>query len=216
MLCACSESFTDARDGQSYGIVQIGSRTWMSENLNFDMDGAEVGTGDAGNGAGGVVASFCPEGDARKCGEYGRLYTWAAAQKACPEGWRLPSREDFVALVEAAGGADGSLGQNSAGGVLKAKSGWFKKGNGTDGVGFRALPAGYMAAPESADGKPRPGKFDGIGGYAYFWSASPDPQESAFAQYLFLDFSSKTAQIASFDMNSARSVRCIATQPKIY
>lgn len=187
-LSACSESFTDARDGQSYNVVQIGTQTWMAENLNFDMGGAE--------------ASYCPEGDARKCGEYGRLYTWAEAQGVCPEGWRLPTREDFETLVKVADGlkADGSLDQNAAGAVLKSTSGWFKKGNGSDALGFKALPAGYMAADS---------KFDGIGGYAYFWSSTTDDGEGSFAHYLFLDFSSAAAELKSFDKGSARSVRCV-------
>ena len=54
-----------------------------------------------------------------------------------------------------------------------------------------------------------PGRFDGIGGYAYFWSATSDSEESAFAYYLYLDFSSRSAQIASFSKEDARSVRCV-------
>ena len=247
LLSACSESFTDARDGQSYDVVQIGSQTWMAENLNYAAV-AESGANASGNGA------YCPDGDERNCKRMGRLYTWAAAQTACPEGWRLPTREDFVALAKAAGDTAGSAGSSelngagvsagsselngadasvfaNAGAALKSSSGWFKKGNGTDGVGFRALPAGYMAAPEAAaeqldgtaaeqlDGTAAApsgesagesaGKFDGIGGYAYFWSATTDGQESAFAHYLFLDFSSSAAEIRSFDKLSARSVRCV-------
>lgn len=205
-LSACSESFTDARDGKSYRVVQIGSQTWMAENLNY----AATAVKDDGSAAG----SFCPEGDTRKCDEYGRLYTWAAAQSACPDGWRLPARADFESLIDAAGSMD------KAGAALKAKSGWFKKGNGSDALGFKALPAGYMAAAEPIDNSEAPdknseelssraGKFDGIGGYAYFWSATADDSEAAFAHYLFLDFSSAAAEFKSFDKASARSVRCV-------
>lgn len=196
-IVACSESFTDERDGQSYDVVEIGGKTWMAENLNFDM---------AATGASENSASFCPEGDSRNCSKYGRLYTWAAAQNACPMGWRLPTREEFESLVAAAGNGSAA----KAGAALKATSGWFKKGNGNDAVHFRALPAGFMSAVENSDGSAAgAGKFDGIGGYAYFWSSATDPDESAFAQYLFLDFSSDAAEIRSFVKSSGYSVRCV-------
>jgi uncharacterized protein (TIGR02145 family) len=34
-------------------------------------------------------------------GSYGRLYSWNCAAKACPDGWSLPTDEDFEALVSA-------------------------------------------------------------------------------------------------------------------
>ena len=120
LFIACSESFTDPRDGQSYDIVKIGERTWFAENLNFATEG-----------------SVCPEGDSRKCSEYGRLYTWDDARTSCPEGWQLPDSADFALLITEAGGAA------EAGEKLKSTGGWFKKGNGTDALGFGALPAGY-------------------------------------------------------------------------
>lgn len=174
-LLGCSESFTDERDDQSYKVVQIGTTTWMAENLNYA-----------------AVESFCPEGDNRKCDKFGRLYTWDAALKACPDGWHLPNAADFVALVNEAGS------EENAGVALKSKDGWFKKKNGVDVFGFAAIPAGYRTAD---------GKFDGIGGYAYFWSATEDAE--GFAKYLFLEFGSTAAAINALDKGSARSVRCV-------
>lgn len=208
-LVACSSNFTDDRDGQSYGMVEIAGQLWMAENLNFF--GNEVAAG-----------SICPEGDDRKCKEYGRLYTWAAAKVACPAGWRLPSRSDFEKLIAAADpsienmAASGDKayaieGSRVAGKILKSTSGWFKKGNGSDDLGFAALPAGYMTAAEPSGETPA-GKFDGIGGYAHIWSETADPQESSFAQYLYLDFSSAVARINSFSKTDARSVRCVKLQ----
>lgn len=180
ILAACSQSFIDSRDGKSYGVVQIGSQIWMAENLDYETDG-----------------STCPEGDIRNCEKYGRLYTWEAAQSICPEGWLLPDSLDFAKLVVQAGGL------SQAGDALKATDGWFKKGNGSDAFGFKALPAGYRGAVYEGEG----GAYDGIGGYAYFWSATETLD--GFAYYLFLDFSSKAANLNAFGKGDFRSVRCI-------
>ena len=191
LLSACSESFTDSRDGLSYGVIKIGEQTWMAENLNYATE-----------------SSAFPDGDSRNCKRLGRLYTWAETKTVCPEGWRLPTKADFESLIAAAVGEDAtseiaaqSPSQSLAGAALKARDGWFKKGNGSDALGFRALPAGYRGAD---------GKFDGIGGYAYFWSVTEDPENSeSNAYYLFLSFSSDAASINAFAKEDYRSVRCV-------
>lgn len=180
LFSACSESFTDPRDGNTYNIIQVGSQTWMAENLAYE--GAE---------------SSCPDGDNRNCSKFGRLYTWEVARTICPEGWRLPDSTDFATLIEQAGGMD------NAGKALKSTSGWFKKGNGSDDFGFEALPAGYRQGGSETT----PGKFNGIGGYAHFWSASESPDGLAY--YLLLDFSTPAAKIRAYGKDEARSVRCV-------
>lgn len=184
ILTACSESFTDSRDGQSYDVVKIGNLSWMAENLNYETE-----------------TSACPDGDSRNCKRMGRLYTWAEAKTVCPEGWRLPTKSDFAQLLT----------QLNAGVALKSRDGWFKKGNGSDEFGFNALPAGYRGAVlKTDDGTVTGGKFDGIGGYAYFWSATEDsenPESNAY--YLFLSFSSDAASINAFAKEDYRSVRCV-------
>ena len=150
-------------------------------------------------------ALFCPEGDSRNCKRLGRLYSWAEARSVCPDGWRLPTKEDFEALVAATSKeAAQSSSLSRAGAALKASDGWFKKGNGSDALGFRALPAGYRSAD---------GKFDGIGGYAYFWSATEDAENrESNAFYLFLSFSSDAASINTFAKEDYRSVRCVSSR----
>jgi len=185
LLMSCSESFTDSRDGQSYGVVKIGEQTWMAANLNFETAG-----------------SFCPEGDSRNCKRLGRLYSWAEASSVCPEGWRLPTKVDFEKLIAEMHKDGVASSKGDAGAALKAKDGWFKKGNGSDVLGFKALPAGYRGAD---------GKFDGIGGYAYFWSATEDDEfPESLAYYLFLSFSSDAASLNAFAKADYRSVRCVS------
>lgn len=181
MFVACSDSFTDPRDEQSYDIVQIGSDVWMAENLNYDIDG-----------------SVCPEGDKRNCSKFGRLYTWEMARSFCPEGWRLPNSADFGRLIANVGGVD------VAGEALKSKRGWYKKKNGSDAFGFKALPAGFRKAG---------GEFDGIGGYAHFWTASSAPLERA--EFLMLEFSRNAAVMDAAGRGELRSVRCIREQSNI-
>ena len=187
----------------SLAIVSLSLLTSCSESFTDSRDGLSydvVKIGDltwmAENLNFETAGSFCPEGDSRNCKRLGRLYSWAEARSVCPDGWRLSTKEDFESLVAAQ-----SSSLSRAGAALKASDGWFKKGNGTDEFGFNALPAGYRGAD---------GKFDGIGGYAYFWSATEDPENrEANAFYLFLSFGSDAASVNAFAKEDYRSVRCV-------
>jgi uncharacterized protein (TIGR02145 family) len=111
-------SFTDARDGQTYGTVKIGNQTWMAKNLNFDADG-----------------SACYRNEESNCVTYGRLYKWEAAMTACPSGWHLPTKDEWDILTNSVGGRSVEAEH------LRAASGWSVN-NGQDTYGFAALPGG--------------------------------------------------------------------------
>jgi uncharacterized protein (TIGR02145 family)/uncharacterized repeat protein (TIGR02543 family) len=129
-------SFTDSRDGKSYRTVEIGTQTWMAENLNYEPS--------SGN-------SWCYGNSADSCTKYGRLYDWNTAmggasssaanpsgvQGVCPSGWHLPSSSEWNDLMTAVGGS------STAGKKLKSQTGWNLGDNGTDEYGFSALPGGY-------------------------------------------------------------------------
>jgi len=105
--------------GQNYKTVQIGTQTWMAENLNYDASGSK-----------------CYDNDPSNCATYGRLYDWETANAVCPSGWHLPSDEDWTTLTDYVGGA------STAGSKLKAARGWDSNGNGSDAHSFSALPGG--------------------------------------------------------------------------
>lgn len=144
-------TFTDSRDGKSYKTVKIGGKTWMAENLNFDNSATATGS---------IDSSFCYDGIPANCEKYGRLYQEYAATAVCPEGWRLPTADDWRDLTTT---AKSEFGDNN--GSLRAVGEWENTIFGdnvtaTNASGFSALPAGYRA---------KTGECDGEGTKAYFW-----------------------------------------------
>jgi len=156
-----SGTFIDARDGQSYKWVTIGTQTWMAQNLNYNT------ANDTG--------SWCYNDSSANCTTYGRLYTWATAmgldtsynsklwqgpdsakhQGICPSGWHVPTDTEWGTLIA-------YVGADSARIKLSSTSGW-SSGNGTDAYGFSVLPAGYRLYG---------GTFLNLGDGAFFWSSS--------------------------------------------
>ena len=126
---------TDSRDGKTYKTVKIGEQIWMAENLNYK-----------------VKNSYCYNNQEWNCANYGRLYTWTAARKACPVGWHLPNNSEWEKLYSAMGNSPNAM---------QAK-GFVNWKYATNTHGFSALPAGHY----------NHGNFYRADSYAYFWSAS--------------------------------------------
>ena len=122
-FAAPQSTMKDSRDGQTYKTVKIGKQVWMAENMNYD-----------------IKHSYCYDNNPENCEKYGRLYTWAAANYVCPEGWHLPTKEEFEILMSNVGEIE------TAGKMLKSKQGWepyehefehaLQDGNGIDKYGF--------------------------------------------------------------------------------
>ena len=162
-------------DGNVYKTVKIGHQVWMAENLKVKTEN-----------------SWCHDGNETICRKYGRLYDWNAAKSACPTGWHLPSKSEFEMLFNAVGG------ESKAGKVLKSKTGWYNNGNGTDAVGFSALPAGSRY---------NDGYFYYDRTIAYFWSSTKDGEDHAYEMHL--DYYYENAYLNNYSKNYGFSVRCL-------
>lgn len=109
----------DSRDGQSYPTVELAGTKWMARNLNFSAPESE-----------------CYDNRAEHCEKYGRLYSHNDAQTACPEGWRLPTYEDWKAVKKLAG--------NGKADALTVPDEWYGKdfAKADNRLGLDLLPGG--------------------------------------------------------------------------
>jgi uncharacterized protein (TIGR02145 family) len=82
---------------------------------------------------------------------YGVLYNWEAAKKCCPEGWHLPTDEEWSTLASYINSLSGPFDITNyptmkawwgLGSHLYHTSGWADHKNGLNTYGFSALPAG--------------------------------------------------------------------------
>ena len=177
--------YTDSRDSQVYRWVKIGEQIWMAENLNYVTSASWWYANNPSNG-----------------NIYGGLYTWETALIVCPNGWHLPSDNEWKTLEmelgmsqsEADSGGDRG---NDKGEKLKFTSGWNNNGNGTNSSGFSALPGGRI----------NNGSFSNLGSYGGWWSSSYYSGSYAWRRYLVS--SSDYVGRGYTDKSTGYSVRCI-------
>jgi len=180
-------TFTDTRDHQVYKSVTINNQVWMAENLNFATN----------------TGSWCYDGNDANCLTYGRLYDLTTASSMCPEGWHLPSHDEWKTLESTLGMSmidpniedwnnDGFVGKK-----IKSIAGWGPDGNGLDAVQFNALPGGFRDVD---------GSYSYAGESGRFWT-STSVQDDYFSR--FLDASRDGIYWAVRGSGRGYSVRCI-------
>ena len=90
---------TDNRDDEVYDLVKIGEGPgavyWMAQNLRYKTSSQSYDYSFTRNVDGEEVV-FTQD-------DYGRMYTYAAAQVACPSGWSLPTRQQTAAAIASQG-----------------------------------------------------------------------------------------------------------------
>lgn len=201
------EMITDARDGQRYQIVTIGTQTWMAQNLNYMVDSSWWYNNSADSGA-----------------KYGRLYTWGSAmslpdscnnvscsnsinaqhQGICPSGWHIPSTSEISTLTSYISYKFNSP-DSISGYLLRTSDGWAWNGktyNGSDTCGLSIKPSGQYDRLMSHS-------FTDVGSSFQMWTINERPNvDVAWIFYIYAY--SKGSQIGwAAKSGFLSSVRCI-------
>lgn len=217
-------TFIDSRDNTEYSWVQIGSQTWMAENLKYlpSVVGHETGSNSEaycyvyGYDGTSISAAKATENYAT----YGVLYNWTAAmngaessdanpsgvQGICPDGWHLPSDAEWKQLEMYLGMSETDVNSTGwrgtvEGGKLKeaGTTHWADPNAGANNEsGFTALPGGCRS---------NGGYFGDIRLDGYWWSSTEGYANSAWRRGLNYDLSgvnrSRSYKSVGF------SVRCL-------
>ena len=207
--CPGTPTVTD-EDGNIYPTVQIGGQCWMKENLR-------VGTridGEFNQISNDTIEKYCYDDDSTNCETYGGLYQWGEMMQydttegtrgICPEGWHLPTDDEWkilemkLGMSESEADTTGWRGTDQ-GEQLKSTSGWIRNSNGTNSSGFEASPGGRRQYSNGA--------FGSLGYYGYWWSSTVD-STSTHAKYRNLG--NHYIQVGRDDHHNANgfSVRCL-------
>jgi len=213
-------------NGNDYNTVKMGNQWWMAENMravkypdNSNVthlqNNSDWGTQTIYNEA------YCYyDNSSANRDIYGALYTWAAAMKGvgsstaspsgvqgiCPEGWHMPSDEEwkelemFLGMSRSEADRDGDRGTDE-GGKLKETGTihWVVNSGATNITGFTALPGGWRQNGT--------GQFGDLGFYSYYWTATQSSTTDAWTRKLHGNLS-KTGRFSQ-PKQAGFSVRCV-------
>ncbi len=200
-------------EGNIYKTVIIGDYEWMAENLRTATynNGAEIpNVTDNGEWSNLTNGAYCWYFNQIYYGEiFGALYNWYAVEtdKLCPEGWRVPTDEEWKNLE---GSVDSQYGVGDpewnktgwrgydVGDKLKSTTGWEEGGNGTDDYDFTALPGGFRNFT---------GVFMNINWFGFWWSSTEHNDPNSWNRGLRYDVS--TSGRDNYYKKAGFSVRCL-------
>lgn len=180
-------------DGNVYPALQIGEQIWMGANL-LTTHGPDGEPADY----------FCYLDEEQNCQEYGRLYTWDAAmhggsgkgaQGICPDGWHIPTMDEWEVLIEVLGGRD------VAGGALKEPGDehWMAATSGAGGKSkLDILPSGWFDFTL---------EYRGLGEGCFLRSSSAP--NSSYASIWMLESHSSAIKRGDLHPDDAIPLRCL-------
>jgi uncharacterized protein (TIGR02145 family) len=185
-------------EGNKYKTIQIGTQTWMAENMKSASlnDGTDIPfILDATAWSGLSTPGYCWfNGDSVG---YGAIYNWYTVEtgKICPEGWHVPSDNEWTTLTDYLGGISVSGGKLKESGT----SHWMTPNTGaTNESGFTGLPTGYRS---------NSGLYSSIGGYGYWWSSTEASTTEAYYRDSYYRYNS--VDRSSTNKKSGATIRCI-------
>jgi len=202
--------FTDTRDNNKYKVIKIGEQIWMAENLAYK---SKIGFYPVQGSVYGYNESYgdCPECGSLNAGStfnkirgeeynrvYGGLYTWESAKLSCPPGWHLPSKTEWLELINVHGGLKSAREISKGIGQFSSWGDWNKLSN--NKFGFGAIPGGRLELNDNM--------LNYVAGFAFYWTSSESSNSNAFA--VNFDHFSNVIEIRNRSKKSyAMSVRCI-------
>lgn len=205
-LAVPQNRFVDPRDSNIYPTVEIGNLEWFAKNLNWEGKGAGYAKTDAASRV------------------MGRFYTWNDAtggesasglgngvQGVCPEGWSIPTREDWIDLAMAInGGVEVDFLQDwkDIAGLLMAPAKlngnvmwpYSPEVNHTNDYGWNALPAGSSYNNYN--------NYQNINDYGFWWCSTERDSSTAHYRYIFKEYPDVSVNYTAKDGLGA-NVRCV-------
>lgn len=215
--CPGTPTVTDI-DGNTYNTVQIGNQCWMKENLKTTTyrNGTSIPNVTDANAWGNFTtgAYVWHDNDASWKHLYGALYNWHTTVDAnglCPDGWHVPTNDEWTTLTNFIGGT-GELHGNElkscrqvnsplGGGCYTSEHPRWNSNSsnwGTDDYGFSGLPGSHRFIN---------GDFDYIGISGLWWSSTEDSAYNAW--YRVLNYSYGYVIVNDYRKQAGFSVRCL-------
>ena len=151
-------------------------KQWTTANL--DVDASE---------------SYCYDDAEPNCRRYGRLYTWASAQRVCQSlgaDWRLPNDDEWRQMAKRYGGISNDSADEGKAAFTALISG--------GGSGFDAVLGGNRRA----------GKYERLEAHGLYWTASDNDSATA-PMYNFGKGGGALHRGTQGDKQMAISVRCV-------
>ena len=194
--------------------VNIGTQVWMTKNLNVDkfrngdpIPEAKTNKEWLAAGENQHPAWAYYDNDPSNGEKYGKLYNWYAVNDPrglAPEGWHVPSIEEWNTLIKNLDGKSTWRDNSFAGEQLKSNFGWKENVNSNLNSGFLALPGGFRDFE---------GRFFSMYYHGYWWSSDEvsNHQFSPFVALYVNIHTSKSPVHAGLVQSKGigYSVRCI-------